>query len=115
MLVLAMITAQKPLLRAFIADVLVYKWQRLDKQLTDADGRAFLAQQAEQHPEIAAWSPATVQKTRGNLTRFSVDAGLLKERGQGEFDILPQYLPLHVKVMLQDLDPLLLPLLEVLQ
>ena len=53
LLMLAMITRQKPLLRAFVADVLVYKWQRLDPQVTDADARAFLAQQAEQHPDLA--------------------------------------------------------------
>lgn len=114
-LVLALVTRQKPLLRDFVADVLLHKWQRLDVQVTDADARAFLAHQAEQHSDIAAWSPATVQKTRGNLTRFLVDAGVLKERRKGDFEILPQFLSPQVGAAVRDLDPLLSQLLEALK
>ncbi len=114
-LVLALVTRRKPLLRDFLADVLLHKWRRLDRQVTDADARAFLTHQAEQHREVATWSPATAQKTRGNLTRFLVDAGVLRERRKGEFEILPQYLAPQVRAAVQRLDPLLFPLLEALQ
>lgn len=112
LLMLGLITRQKPLLRDFVEQVLLHQWRRLDPRVTDADARAFLTHQAEQRPEVAAWSPATVQKTRGNLTRFLVDAGLLKERGQGEFEILPQYLSPQVRAAVRDLDPQLSALLE---
>lgn len=115
LLMLAMITRQKPLLRAFVAEVVLYQWQRLDPRVTDADARAFLSHQAEQHPNLAAWSPATTQKTRGNLTRFLVDAGLLKESGQGAFEILPQFLSPRIKAAVRELDPQLFPLLEALK
>ncbi|WP_194165357.1 BrxA family protein [Deinococcus terrestris] len=115
LLVLGMITRRKPLLRDFIGQVLLHQWQRLAPRVTDADARAFLTHQAEQHPEVATWSPATQQKTRGNLTRFLVDAGLLKESRQGEFEILPQYLSPQVRAAVHDLDPHLPVLLEALK
>ncbi|WP_221091408.1 DUF1819 family protein [Deinococcus aquaedulcis] len=114
-LMLALVTRQKPLVRAFISDVLLYKWQRLEVQVTDADARTFLTHQADQHPEMAQWSPATMQKTRGNLTRFLLDAGLLKERRKGEFETVPQHLSARLKAMVQQLDPPLFPLLEALK
>lgn len=114
-LLLALVTRRKPLLRAFIADVLLYKWQRLDVQVTDADARSFLTHQADQHPEMAAWSTATLQKTRGNLTRFLLDAGLLKARRAGEFETVPQHLPARLNVLVQQIDPPLFPLLEALK
>lgn len=114
-LVMALVTRQKPLVRAFIADVLVYKWQRLDRHVTDADARAFLTHQADQHPDVAAWSPATLQKTRGNLTRFLVDAGVLKERSKGHFETVPQHLSARAVAAAGRTDPPLLTLLEALK
>jgi hypothetical protein len=104
-LMLALGTRQKPLVRAFISDVLLYKWQRLDVQVTDGDARTFLTHQADQHPEIAGWSPVTLDKTRRNLTRFLLDAGLLKERRKGEFETVPQHLSSRLKALVQLLDP----------
>lgn len=115
LLVLALVTRSKPLLRDFIAEVLLHQWRRLDPLVTDADARAFLVHQAEQHPDVAAWSAATMHKTRGNLTRFLLDAGLLQARRSGEFVILPQYLSPALRAAVHDLDSTLVPLLEALK
>jgi hypothetical protein len=112
---LALVTRHRPLLRDFIAQVLLAHWQRLELQVTDADARSFLSHMAEQHPEVAAWSPATLQKTRGNLTRYLQDAGLLKETRRGEYELSPQYLPPSLRQVVEQLDPELARLLEALK
>lgn len=109
---LALVTAQKRLLLEFIGEVLVAKWNRLEREVTDADARNFLGHKAEQVPEVNAWTPETVQKTRGNLTRFLQDAGLLRERTRGTYDILPQYLTPATAAAVGEIHPYLLPLLE---
>lgn len=111
-LTLALATRHRPLLRAFLADVVLFKWQRLDTRVTDADARTFLTHQADQHASVAAWSAATTQKTRSSLTRFLVEAGVLNERGKGVYETAPQHLPAALRGAVQRLDPLLLSLLE---
>ena len=61
---------------------------------------------------MEAWRPETVQKTRGNLTRFLQDAGLLRERGRGTYDIVPQYLTPATAAAVREINPYLSPLLE---
>ena len=109
---LALVTAQKRLLLDFISEVLVAKWSRLEREVTDVDARNFLDHKADQEPEVEAWRPETVQKTRGNLTRFLQDAGLLRERGRGTYDIVPQYLTPATAAAVREINPYLSPLLE---
>lgn len=111
---LALVTRRKQLLLDFLAEVLMPRWKALDRQVTDADARTFLTHKAEQEADVAAWTPATVQKTRGNLTRFLQDAGVLKETGQGSYAMVPQYLTPATKDAVLALSPRLLPLLEAL-
>lgn len=112
---LALVTAQKRLLLDFISEVLVAKWSRLEREVSDADARTFLGHKADQVPEIEAWTPQTLQKTRGNLTRFLQDAGLLRGRGRGVYDIMPQYLTPETAAAVGEIDPALLTLLEKLK
>lgn len=112
---LALIVRQKRLLGDFLAEVLVPQWQAFARTVNDADVRAFLGRKAEQEPEVAAWSAATVQKTRGNITRFLLDAGLLRPVTAGEYAIVPQYLAPAVRAAVEAIDPRTAALLEGLQ
>lgn len=112
---LALLTRQKQVLLDFLAEVIVPTWQRLERRVSDADARAFLMHKAEQEAEVAAWTPATMQKTRGNLTRFLLDAGVLKELGKGQYEMVAQYLTPITKEAVQDIDPRLAQLLEKLK
>lgn len=114
-LVLALVSCQKQVLLDFLAEVVVPKWQALERQVTDADARTFLTDKAEQEADVRSWTPATLQKTRGNLTRFLQDAGVLQETGKGTYTIVPQYLSAATKDAVNQLCPRLLPLLEALK
>lgn len=112
---LALVAAQKQVLLDFVAEVVVPKWRGLERQVTDADVRAFMVHKAEQEREVAAWTPATVQKTRGNLTRFLLDAGILRTGKKGQYDIVPQYLTAQASAAVAQASPRLLTLLEALR
>jgi len=108
---LALILQQRPLLQDFIAEVLVPKLRAFDDQVTEADVRSFLGRKAEQEPDVAAWSPATLQKTRSTLTRFLLDAGLLREGARGGYVTVPQYLAPEARAALSVSAPLQLQIL----
>lgn len=112
---LALVTRQKQVLLDFLAEVVVPAWQRLHRHVTDADARAFLTHKAEQEADVAAWTPATMQKTRGNLTRFLQDAGVLKEVRKGEYEMVAQYLTPTIKEAVSQVSPRLALLLEQLK
>jgi hypothetical protein len=114
-LTLALNLRQRRLLREFIAEELVPRTRIFEKRLTDADVRRFLSHLAEQEPEVAAWSAATVQKTRGNITRFLQDAGLLQGTGRGQYEVLPLHLAPSVRSLLDEQFPAELRLLEALK
>lgn len=112
---LALVTRQKPILLDFLSEVLVMKWQRLERLVTEADSRAFLLHKAEQEPDVAAWTDATLQKTRGNLTRFLEDAGVVKEVKKGQYEILAQFQSATIKSVLLQVSPRLAQVLGALQ
>jgi hypothetical protein len=114
-LTLALNLQQHRLLREFIAQELVPRMRIFEKRLTDADVRRFLSHLADQAPEVAAWSAATVQKTRGSITRFLQDAGLLQETGRGQYELLPIHLAPSVRSLLDEQFPEELRLLEALK
>lgn len=112
---LALIARQKPLLLDFLVEVVVPKWESLDRQLSDADARAFLLHKAEQEPELATWTAKTQQNTRANLTRFLLDAGLLKKVKKGQYELVAQFQSAAIKPVLTRVSPRFQQVLEVLK
>lgn len=109
---LALVALDRQVLMDFLAEEVVSRWMALKRSIADADVRAFLTHKAEQEPDVAAWSNATLQKTRSTITNFLQEAGVLKETGKGQYDILPQYLTPEMRILLTETAPQLATLLE---
>ena len=65
------------LLFDFHMDVVLPKWQSMDRDLRPHDARRFLERRADQHPEIDAWSASTWEKVRQVMLKMLREAGLL--------------------------------------
>lgn len=59
----------------FMTQVVAEKYRTFDYALTLRDANAFLAELRQTQPEIAAWSDATIAKTRQVLGRSLYEAG----------------------------------------
>lgn len=112
---LALIARQKPLVMDFLVEVVVPKWQRLERQLTDADARAYLLQKAVEEPELSTWTSKTQTNTRANLTRFLLDGGLLKQVKKGQFELAAPFQSAALKPVLARVNPRFQSVLEALQ
>lgn len=112
---LALVAQDREIMMDFLAEEIVRRWSALERRISDSDVRAFLTHKAEQSPEVAAWSVATVRKTQSTMIRFLEDAGILKETGKGRYDILPQYLSPETKGLLTETAPQFALLMEKLK
>ena len=61
----------------FMTRVVAYKYRTLDYHLALRDVSAFLTDLAAEEPAVAAWSPATVARTRSTLRDLLAESGYL--------------------------------------
>jgi len=67
------------LLFDFHMDVVLPKWQSMDRKLGPHDARRFLERRADAHPEIDGWSDGTRQKIRQVVLQMLREAGFLSD------------------------------------
>lgn len=87
-----LILLEHPLLRDFVAEVVLDAVQRFTRVVTAAEINTFIDRKIEQVPAVAAWSEQTLAKARSTLLAFCLQAGLLKE-DEHTLIIQPQFIP----------------------
>ena len=63
----------------FHMDVVLPRWQAMDRTLELHDARRLLERRADVHPEIDKWSESTWEKIRQVLLKMMTEAGLLRD------------------------------------
>ena len=63
----------------FHMDVVLPRWQAMDRTLEPHDARRLLERRADVHPEIDKWSESTWEKIRQVLLKMMTEAGLLRD------------------------------------
>jgi hypothetical protein len=109
---LYLILLKHRLLRDFIAEVLLEELLRFRAFASRSEINAFFERKYMQVDEIAAWSEATLRKSRNNILTICSDAGLLNGAGASSLLIVPQLVPVKLKqLLLRSNHETLLPLL----
>jgi len=63
----------------FHMDVVLPRWQAMERTIGPHDARRFLERRADGHPEIDGWSTSTWEKVRQVLLKMLTEAGLLQD------------------------------------
>jgi Putative inner membrane protein (DUF1819) len=109
---LYLILLKHRLLRDFIAEVLLEELLRFRAFASRSEINAFFERKYMQVDEIAAWSEATLRKSRNNILTICSDAGLLDGVSVSSLLIVPQLVPVKLKqLLLRSTHEALLPLL----
>ena len=81
------------LLREFIAEILFDELRRFGNSLRNSDVNAFFERKRVQVPAVAAWSEATLEKSRSNVITVLHEADLLSSGPSTHSVIQPQLVP----------------------
>lgn len=92
---LYLILAKHRLLREFIEGVLVHQLQHMLKTLSPSDIHVFF-EQKRLEPPLSQWSEQTFEKSRNNILRICLEAGLLR-KSSNTFEIVSSRVPQALK------------------